>query len=40
MKKPSIMGLFCIVPLITGAIQSDKIVVSLTMPGEEMLFLE
>jgi len=40
MKKPTIMGLLCAMPLVTGAMQSDRVVVSLTMPGEEMLFLE
>jgi hypothetical protein len=40
MKKASIMGLLFSVPLIASASQSDEIVVSLTMPGDEMLFLE
>lgn len=40
MRKTSIIGLFIIVPVITNALQSGNAAVSLTMPGEEMLFLE
>lgn len=40
MRTISILGLFFIVPLITNALQLGKVAVSLTMPGEEMLFLE
>jgi len=40
MKKSTIMGLLCAMPLVTGAMQSDRVVVSLTMPGSVMLFHE